>query len=293
MRDTPGVTDTLCPCGAPTRDDAAICDACTRLLRRLLGEVPAVVRELMLQVTRQSQSGPRVGARSSEKPLPFNDHAAKMRDELHRVLAGASFEVATSLDTDPPIGAAQWHAAWLVGHMDALRVHKGAAGILEAVKGAHRDATRAFDRTPDRVFAGPCLADIPISVDLGPGEQVTFTTGDVQCPAELYAKAGARSVKCKNCGAEFDVAERRAWLLQEVEDILWPAKDIAGALPWFMDELITADTVKGMARHGLISQRGTLPSTYGEDTVLYKVGDVISVLRSRAERRGNPRRKSA
>ncbi|WP_219517451.1 hypothetical protein [Nonomuraea ceibae] len=68
---------------------ARICGACTAELARELDAVPSLDADLDLAISRQSRTtGGSVGGRSSEKPLPWNEHASEAAERLQVILLG-------------------------------------------------------------------------------------------------------------------------------------------------------------------------------------------------------------
>jgi hypothetical protein len=80
-------------------------------------------------------------------------------------------------------------ALWLARHMDRVRQHPAAADIVAEVTAAVRQAVRAIDRPPQRVYAGPCPA-------LG-------------CGTDLLTWPGHTRVTCAGCGTVHDIAVRQ------------------------------------------------------------------------------------
>src|SRR5207253_6855693 len=71
------VTAPACPLdGKPVHDQAAICAACTADLTQALAEMPALLDDLDLTLSRQTALGERHGGRSSEKALPYDVRAS-------------------------------------------------------------------------------------------------------------------------------------------------------------------------------------------------------------------------
>src|SRR5690242_11076732 len=82
-------------CSAPTGDAGALCRTHTEKLVEDLRDVPHLVDELDITITRQDRvtTGSRVG-RSAERPLAFNEHAAEKRSELWTTLHAWALDAA-------------------------------------------------------------------------------------------------------------------------------------------------------------------------------------------------------
>jgi hypothetical protein len=126
-------------------------------------------------------------------------------------------------------------AAWLVGQVDWLRYRPEADEAFDEITYACRLAERVVDRQPERWYAGPCGAD--------------------GCEAELYPPAGAKVIRCPDCGTEHDAQDRRDWLLDEAEDQLAGASWIAATLT-SLGRTVRADTVRQWAERERLIPHG-------------------------------------
>lgn len=237
-------------------------------------------REIDATVARQTATGRREGARSSSKPLPFNDRAAIVARQVH-----ARLDVwvhALHVDGEPwPARDVVEVSRWLLARLPKIAAHPSAAAIERDVRRVVGDLRRAVDRPADRWFMGPCDTDGCVEEHLLVDDDGRSRT--VQRPTELYADPGAEVVRCRACGAEYDIDERRAWLLAAAEDRLAHAELIGRAAPALGVD-ITPDAVRGYAFRKRIVEKGT--DLQGRP--LYRIGDVIAVaqdvLAKRAER---------
>lgn len=153
------------------------------------------------------------------------------------------------------------HAQWLHDHLDQVRQHPSGPEAIEELRAAIRQARATIDRPADRWYAGRC-GDGPVN-------------GDGFCGTDLYAKPDAAVVTCPDCGAQYDVAERRAWLREAVEDVLATAVEIAGWLRTFGHH-ITDSAIRSYAH------RGRLATHQVNGRPLYRVGDVMDILAERS-----------
>jgi hypothetical protein len=226
-------------------------------------------REIDETVARQTATSAREGGRSSSKPLPFNDRAAKVAHQVQLALARWMRELR---DGDEPLAPADVVAvaAWLLERVERVAVHPAGARLARDVHRAVEDLRRAVDRPADRWFMGPCDTD-------GCTEEHLLVEDDgrartVRRPTELYATAGAETVTCPRCHAEYAIAERRAWLLAAADDQLAHAELIGRAAPALGVD-ITPSKVRNYAARGRIVAHGK----DRHDRPLYRVGDVIAV----------------
>lgn len=257
----PDAGDGECRCGKPTRDRAYVCDDCTDLFARALGDVPWIDEQTTITITRQRAIPTEGGARTFEKPLPWHDHAAEARRTLHGLLATwcrfcEEEQVRHSSPLDGlPVDTLPAMSAWLLWRLDGLALRDIGPEAVDEITDAVAACHRVIDRRPDRWYAGPCVTE--------------------DCTADLYAKRRDGYVDCRDCGATYDVAARRVWLLAEAEDRLAPAVEVARAVSWLGAAPLTADRVRKWAQRERIVAKG-----HDGHRPLYRIGDAIDLLAS-------------
>lgn len=261
---------TECRCGRPTRDHAYVCETCADNLARALGDVPWLADELDVTITRQRATLAEGGSRSTTTTLPWHEKAANTRRTLHGLLATwARFceeeWVRHSSPRTRPLDERDDDPAalsrWLLWRVDGLTLHDIGPEAVDEITDAVAACHRIIDRRPDRWYAGPCVGE--------------------DCTADLYAMRRQGMVECRDCGASYDVAERRTWLLAEAEDRLAPASEIARAVSWLGAKPLTGSRVRQWAKRGLISVRG-----HNGTRPLYRVGDAINLLAADTRKSG-------
>lgn len=111
-----------------------------RELAELLREIPDLVQDLGIAVTRQSRLGSpgdyRMHRRPGEQPLPYNPAAARARDELHAVLVAWVRLVCEQrvIEYAGPVSTPGL-ARWLDRHLIALAMTEGASGAPDEIRG--------------------------------------------------------------------------------------------------------------------------------------------------------------
>lgn len=227
-----------CPGHACTNaiTDDYLCRACQRRAERILGDLPALTRELETTVTRQDRiaSGGKRG-KGHDQPAVANLSASdRGRRELellfewadavaawHRVKGLPLF--ARSLPLTQLVPAA---VAILLRYSDWMRTHPDGADLASAIWYVRQGVRRIIDVREERLYAGPCHE--PISAD----------AGDL-CRLPLYRKWGADDIVCdgyepggpvvglprpEGCGHAHPAADRHAFLVASVEEYLLPLK---------------------------------------------------------------------
>lgn len=211
-----------CPVDArPTEN--VLCPGCAASLTTELRQIPWLVEQLNITLTRQARIGDRNGPRGSERPLPY-DHAASVDLEtVHDTLALWCTEIAERRSITPPTGSssdlARWLMLWpsdLAGHPDAAEMHGQILSIAAS-------ARRTIDRRPDLRFVGPCDSH---------GAETVGTEYSQGCGKEMYAHPRAIYVTCRtlDCGASYPMDMRRAWLLEAAYDRLLTAAEMSRAI---------------------------------------------------------------
>lgn len=179
---------------------------------------------------------------------------------------------------------------WLVRNLESVRMDEAAAAIIDDLERVRRVAEQAIDRRDPDVFLGRCDGD-DVRVDLV-GEQIVPRHGE--CGVDLYAHIGDTKATCLACGLVYDVAARQVDLVARVYDVLAPTTQIADGLTGMLTRggepkpgerretiEVTPSMIRNLASRGLIADRGLAPDGKSR---LYRVGDVVDVLRAREER---------
>jgi hypothetical protein len=258
--------------------DALICQSCLEELKTELRQVPWLVEQLGITLTRQARVGERNGPRSSETPLPYHVGASDELDVLRDTLWMWARAVAEQRGIDLPevkdsVELGQWmlrHPHDIAQHVDVGELHGDVLAILKTIR-------RTIDLGPNRFFLGPCD----------------------NCGADLYvwARAGAERLpsyaRCatEGCGAEYDMAERRAWLLEAAYDRLLTAAEMSRAIRALLpgDKEISSDLIRQWAHRGRIVKYLHHPHDLKRQP-RYRVEDVVQMARDKAtgESRNRP-----
>ncbi|MEV7006836.1 hypothetical protein [Streptosporangium sp. NPDC051022] len=269
------------PCPVPhcTRvmpGHATVCRACSSGLLRDLADVPSLDLHLDITLTRQARLGTRGAGGQDDGALPWDQRAREARDVLRSALVGWVRVLLADEERPGPAcprcehASCLWIAAahapadtlpalarWLIRQRRALLAHPAVEEAVDELVAAVRQARRAIDRPAGTWYAGPC--------------------GVEDCTADLYARHGARTIRCHTCQATHDADDRETWLLDQVADVLGTAAEIARALSGFTPGLTSAK-VRGLAHRGRILARGE--TELGRP--LYRVGDVLDIVSASA-----------
>ena len=245
--------------------DALLCRGCLDALKADLRAVAWLVKQLEVTLTRQARIGHRNGPRSAERPLPFHPSAAvdleTLRDGLGmwaRAVAEQRGVCLSAADSSGPAGFASWLLRWA----GEAAQHPDAAELVGDVRSMCEAARRTIDLPPERHFVGPCDT----------------------CDQDLYCSTAAKVVTCRttDCGASYDVADRRAWLLEAAVDQLRTAAELSRELPWIGGVTIDRKVINQWASRGLggivLTPYGAHPrDPYGRTR--FRLGEVLDFAR--------------
>lgn len=267
----------MATCAVDSRPtDTTLCGGCLNELLTALRDVPWLVEQLAVTLTRQARLGDRNGPRSSERPLPYDLGASDALDALTATLLAWARLIADrrNVHLDTP-QRPETLAAWLRMWPTELATHPDAGDLHDEILYATGNARRTIDRRPDLKFVGPCDSY---------GATVLPDNGHNGCGEDLYAHLNAKTIQCQTpqCYAVYDVEQRRAWLLEAAVDQLRTARQLADELPWIAGVTITAKRIGMWATRGKLAVYGPHPQDPRE-AQRFRVGEVIDHARLMAE----------
>jgi hypothetical protein len=182
-------------CTTPGHEDrrrpvhAFICSGCVRGLEEDLAEATWLWDQLTITLTRQDVIGGDGGRKSAETSLAFKTNASEAMWVFAETLGAAAGDLAGTLGMQYPLNPVRWLAA----NLDKLAGIAEAGRLVGEITSAVRLARATIDRPPELLFAGPCRTE--------------------GCEATMKAKPGDVHVECPECGAVYEVAERRQWMV--------------------------------------------------------------------------------
>lgn len=190
-----------CPCGKPA-PDAFLCKSCSGRLERALGDLPALIADLDITLTRQAVIGAHSpdGGKPPKKdaqPLPFHKKAGDVRADLRHTLVSAINHLMEARGiTEGPADNTQSMAKWLLRFHHAIRLDPAGPDIANAI---HDITKRIVD-----------VIDLPLT-------RGTFKVGmcpevyeEGACPGEIWAHLPAEdlgqtaTMECRACGKVYE-----------------------------------------------------------------------------------------
>lgn len=267
------MTATPCgACGAPTPDQAHLCQGDTQRLRGALADIPALLAELDTTRTRQTVAP---AAAIGDDPcqhdgdcgcgvsLPWDDRASRVAHGLRNALTTWS-QVLIEQNPDEASSAQAEMPQWLTSKLGDIRHQPWAPDMLADLTKRIRDAEQAIDRPEDRLYAGPCGGTITISYGISD-----------QCRRRIWARPEETAVKCRTCGTLHIVADRQAFMLTAAADLEMPGPQICSVLTTMLRVLVKRSTFRSWVHRGKITKRGERD---GADT--YRFGDALDLWRA-------------
>lgn len=247
-------------CASPILDTAYVCAVCSGHTASRLRAAADNFAEMHIAIARRDRFGETIRFSRTVAPLPFDQAAAIDYEAVVNTVTVWGHHVCTLRGVPGP-GRGNNPLLWIAGQLEWLRYRQEAATALDELDYAARLVERAIDAPAQHWFAGRCL--------------------DNGCQAELYARHGAHTIRCRDCGTQHDAEVRKAWLLEQAEDTLGTATEISRLVSAMNARLLTSSQVRGMAHRGRITAHGE--DRHGHPT--YRVGDVLAALSNSATAR--------
>lgn len=323
-----------CPvCARPIPDSslAKLCAVCITEVSDLLDQLPHLIADTNLAITKQTAMGERSDHRAKNPDdavvLTWNEHASNVRgDCLARLASWAQSSIpgletlraqqlerrdhAIAREPAPDLVAAVT-AAVRVNHLDTQIAYlTGGRWVINAdpdrlidilrramhalVRRAdaaqfHADLIKtraqllaAVDRPPSRVYVGTCLHPR----DPGPCVEELYAV-DHRDHGRGHTCEKCAYVTCPSCRTRHDVAQRRTWLAEALEDRLATASDIARGTAGTLGLSVTKDQIDGWRHRGRLLDRGHDTN----DHLLYRIGDVLDLANEATHRAAQPKKK--
>lgn len=246
-------------CLAPSCDKPSsggfICPSCTGTLRNDLAAVPALLVDLEITISRQDRLHDPQPHGRTERPLPLRLAPMEARRDLLATLQVWAKHTAKRAGIPAPRDDC---AGFLLSYLPSVASDPDAGDLADEIGYIVIIAQRSVDRPMQLIFVGPC--------DL--------------CTADLYAHPRSLIVACRQigCDAEYNIAERREWLLDQAKDQLLSAAEITKALPGLLprQQKLTSSMIRGWHLRGRLAQRPPHPSKPREPR--YVLGEVLLIL---------------
>lgn len=251
-----------CPACGAEQQQSLLCHSCTTLIERDLRSVPALSEDLDIALSRQARigTGGKAGKGGAHTRWPINTGAAAAAWDLQQVLTIWARELSKT-----PVATTVHASHVLLLHINEIRRHPDVDHMVEKITQAITKARHTIDRPQDRVFVGPCMYADPDT--------------DITCLADIYARPAASHAACKVCGITHDVAERRAWLLEQASDRLFTVREASQMLGDVGGIRVTESRIRGYIHRQRLAYH---PIGDGKGI---RLGDLLTVVIDDGERK--------
>lgn len=288
-------------CDAET--NARLCRVCLERLERDIGDMTSLLHEVSLVATGQAR------VYRAAKRVEIDDEIVELDEEYqHRMAAiparlrsrdGRMALPSTALPVNlearellydaydtlaawcGSLGALEIKSselvAFLLTNVQDIRYLEDAAQCYDEITYLHSRLEGTVDRSPERIYAGPCHAD----------------RDGVRCERDLYAPPGRRDdddavIVCdghrgdeEGCGATHLAGDRKEWLLASLEDSLVPLDELRA----FVKSTLHMPWPPGGTVRSWVNRKQIQPHTVVHGVELYRGGDVLDKVREWATTR--------
>lgn len=193
-----------------------LCTLCAKELGALLGDLPWLLRQLDITVTRQDKLGTASVGKSSDNPSPVNIGAMELARNLRDQLGTLVRDLCESRGLEVP--DKKWTtvnlAGWLEINLQTIACSEDAGEVYDEIRHATDAILGAINRT-SRMWCGPCTTVVAHDPN----------GADIECGIDLYADREnlAEMIQCPKCRM---FCEPRVQLLNTIKrgDLLPEAK---------------------------------------------------------------------
>jgi hypothetical protein len=215
-----------------------LCADCCAIVETLLAAAPQLIDQLDIAISKQAKVGGAGKGGLARERAPINFGALAVRDALLVELALWGDDI------------------------NEIRRHPKVAEIVRDLGRAVKDAYRAIDRAQERQYLGKCMNVV---------ETVT-------CYEELWARPGAKELRCRNCSYEHNVANRRLDMMEMAADMLVTVKEASRYLGAVGHITVTEASIRGYIHRGV-------RLAYRPGTTMIRLGDLLAVVVDEGERK--------
>lgn len=224
-----------------------LCSSCVTTLHAKVLEVPRLLDELDVTITKQARQTAGAGGSCNERPLVLNLAASDVAREVEVALRTLAHLGAA--DREPVPVAISALAPWAASHLvHAVRRPEIADAYL-ALLTALDQGWRSVDRAPERRVVGTC--------DCGGVLATARTEGEVRCPS---------------CGVLWDVGEREDVRNEMLLGLTVRTADLVTLFRTVLGRRITEDTVRKW-----VQRRQLRPVSV--DPMMFRATDAVATWR--------------
>jgi hypothetical protein len=204
---------TICQAAACMRpsDGWILCRDCGRVLTEVLTDMGWMLDELDLVLTGQVRYVSQSTSKSSDTPMPFDVKASETRAYLTAEIATAVRLLEEANRWESQAKTEKAAALWLRDKVSAIRLHPAGGDIIDNLLRWWAAGQWVIDRPTQRQYLGDCEKDV----------------AGMDCGGRIYGRQGKAEARCDTCGGEYEAEEMREKLLNELDERLCTASEIA------------------------------------------------------------------
>lgn len=238
-------------------------------LDRTLGDLPALLDDLEVAVTKQVRfaPAPTPAGDGSESPVPFSDPASGARHRVEYAVCGVAGLLWHSLTGQAaPFRSVRAAGLWLQSNLGKMALDPNGEEMLHRIGDAVRRAYQIIDRPPSWQYLGRCPT----------------------CRADLHAQRGENTVTCNHCGWSAPVGQVVQEALDNAEDQLLTDGELVGAVSLGGEETVTRRQIQYWREKGRlevhVSARWRDTTGRLEQVQVSRLGDVIELAKEKSEK---------
>ncbi|WRQ09001.1 hypothetical protein JDBV03_01955 [Mycobacterium phage ridax] len=169
-------------------------------------------------------------------------------------------------------------ARWLGKHVQTIAADEQAKACHNAIVDLTEQIRRTVNRPEPPEYCGPCQHQFTVEERARRIEQQLDDRAE--CRVQLYARRGARWVRCPECGTEHEVESLQAALLAEADEYSFSISDLSDFILPKLGIEIPRRTLQHWAQRGEL-----VPSGFEANVARYQLAHVREVAGRKRRRR--------
>ena len=226
-----------------------LCTGCVTKLHTTVLQVPRLLVELDVTITKQARQSVAGGA-SNERPLVLNLAASEAAGQV-RMWLRAVAHLSAGEREPVPVGAREL-AAWTARRLSVAARRPEIGEYCEGLLRAVVVGMRCIDRAPERRVVGVCECGMPLADSRSDG-----------------------LITCRTCGREYEIAEWVAYRDSKVLDLVATPTEICAYFAKAFEVKLTDNEIRRWKRNGHLHPVEETPTRRK-----YRVGDVVDTWES-------------
>lgn len=221
-----------------------LCTGCVTKLHTTVLQVPRLLVELDVTITKQARQSVAGGA-SNERPLVLNLAASEAAGQVRMWLRAVAH--LTVVRGEPVPVEMRELAAWTARRLSVAARHPEIADYSLGLLGAVAEGGRCIDRVPSRSVIGLC-----------------------ECGMALADSRSEGTITCRSCGNRYEISEWISYRNRKALDVVATPTEICAYFARAFDVKLTDNEIRRWKRNGHLHPVEETPTRRK-----YRVGDVV------------------